>query len=218
MPDRVLDPSVWAALDVASAGVVALAARKTGRRLDPKDVPLMGVMTAAIFAGQMVNFPVGFGVSGHLVGAALAAILMGVGPAMLMMTTVLILQCLLFGDGGLLALGTNVMNMGIIAPGVAALMYRALRGTRVGSAVSSFVAGWISVVVASASAAAELCFSGFPVEGVVWPILGWHALIGVGEGLVTVAALQLVWRTRPDLAPARVRATEPADAAEAMIA
>ena len=203
---------------MASAGVVAWAARKTGRRLDPRDVPLMGVMTAAIFAGQMVNFPVGFGVSGHLVGAAMAAILMGIGPAMLMMTTVLILQCLLFGDGGLLALGANIMNMGIIAPGVAVLVHSALRGTRVGSAVSSFVAGWTSVVAASAGAAAGLCLSGFPADGVVWPILGWHSVIGVGEGLVTVAALQLVWRTRPDLAPARAKSSKPAEATEAVTA
>jgi cobalt/nickel transport system permease protein len=204
MPDRVLDPAVWATLDVASAGIIGLAARKAQRQLEPKDVSSMAVLTAFIFAAQMVNFPVAMGVSGHVVGAALAAIIVGLWPAMLMMTTVLVLQALLYGDGGVAALGANVANMAIVAPTVALGVYSVLcrcapsAGFR---AVAAGVAAWISVVVSSACAGTELVLSGFSAELLFGPLVAVHALIGVGEAVVSAAAVSLVWRARPDLRP-----------------
>ena len=204
IPDGVLAPAVWATLDVGSAGIVALAARKAQRALEPKDVSSMAVLTAFIFAAQMVNFPIGAGVSGHMMGAALAAIIVGLCPAMLMMTTVLVLQALLYGDGGLMALGANVMNMAIVAPAVGLGAYSVLcRGTSSASlrAAAAGLAAWASVVVASGCAGAELILSGFSLELLFAPLVAVHAVIGIGEAVVTTAALGLVWRTRPELRP-----------------
>jgi len=205
MPDRVLDPVVWATADAASAGLVMLAVRRTQRKLDPQDVPLMGVTCAFIFAGQMVNFPVAPMVSGHLLGGALAAILLGLGPAVLIMTTVLVAQCFLFADGGVWALGANVLNMALVAPAVALVVYRLLVGREDRSRrnmTAAFAAAWASVVASAACACLELLMSGYSVA-LVPPALGWHGLIGIGEGLITVAALRTVWSTRPDLQPRR---------------
>jgi cobalt/nickel transport system permease protein len=211
MPDRVLDPAVWGTLDVASLGAVSYAARRVGKRMEVRDAPLMGVLTAFIFAGQMVNFPVLPGVSGHLIGATMAAVLLGPAVASLMLATVLVIQCLLYADGGLYAMGANVFNMGLVAPLVGYGVYRAIaRSKDAGSvhAVGAFVAAWASVVAASACASAELVLSG-QSAGIVFPaMLSLHALIGVGEGLITVAALELVWQTRRELAPSAGAAGE----------
>lgn len=197
---------MWLAADVAAASLVGLTVRRVQRRLEPTDVPLMGVMAAFIFAAQMVNFPVAAGVSGHLVGAALAGILLGLGPAVLVITTVLLVQCLLYQDGGVLALGANVVNMALLGPAVGVGVYAALSHggrSQPRCAAAAFVAAWVAVVAGAAAVSLELVLSGYDWRLVVVPAVGWHALIGVGEGVVTVAALQLVWRTRPDLAPVR---------------
>lgn len=206
MPDRVLDPVIWVAADVAAVSLVGFTVRRVQKRLEPSDVPLMGVMAAFIFAAQMVNFPVAAGVSGHLVGAALAGILLGLGPAVLIMTTVLLVQCFLYQDGGVLALGANVINMALVGPAVGVGAYAALSrgvGTPSRRMAAAFAAAWAAVVAGALAVSAELVLSGYDWRLVIVPAVGWHALIGVGEGAVTVAALQLVWRTRPDLAPAR---------------
>jgi len=164
----------------------------------------MGVSAAFIFAAQMLNFTVAGGTSGHLLGGALAAILLGPWAGMLVITSVLTIQALLFQDGGLLALGANVFNMAIVGVLVAWAVYAAVKrvaGTRGWAVmVGAFAAAWLSVVVASIAAAAELAFSGASPWGIVFPAMGGvHVLIGIGEGLITVATLSFLRATRPDL-------------------
>lgn len=180
---------------------IAAAARRAQADLDERLVPLAGVMAAFIFAGQMINFPVAGGTSGHLIGAALAAIVLGPWLGMLVMTAVIALQALLFQDGGLVVMGANILVMGVAPALVGYGLYRAVagRGRRVQLAVTA-VAAWLSVMAAALLTALFLGFSGtisFPV--VVPAMLGIHALIGVGEALITVAALSFILAARPQL-------------------
>jgi cobalt/nickel transport system permease protein len=196
IPDGFLSTPVWVTMDAAAVGTVAMAVRRVNERLDPADVPLMGVTGAFIFAAQMVNFPVAGGTSGHLMGALLASALLGPWAAILVMTTIFLVQCLLFQDGGLLALGANLFNMGIVGAGLGYLIYWGLRRLFGGrEAPALFAAAWLSVMAGALAASLELAASG-TVAGalVVRAMLGIHALIGVGEGLITVAALRLIRR------------------------
>ncbi|MEW6172863.1 MAG: energy-coupling factor ABC transporter permease [Bacillota bacterium] len=198
IPDGFLVPKIWAGCGVISTALVGVAIKQTRDKLADKQVPLMSVMAAFIFAAQMINFPVFGGTSGHLVGGVLAAVLFGPFSAGIIMTTILIIQCLIFNDGGLTALGANVLNMGFIAPFVGYAVYKALRGT--GVVVASFVAGWISVLAAAAACALELTFSGTsPIVVVLPAMLFWHLFIGVGEGIITAAVVGYLQRTHSSL-------------------
>lgn len=202
IPDGFLNGATMTATAVASAGGLGVAVKMAGRHLGERQVPLMGIMGAFIFAAQMLNFPVAGATSGHLVGAALAAILLGPWAAIIVMSLVLIAQCLIFQDGGLLALGANIFNMSIIAVLGAHLVHRLL--IKVAGEdkplVAGFGAAWFSVFMASAVAALELAVSGTaPLDAVLPAMAGVHALIGIGEGLVTVAVLGLVRVARSDL-------------------
>ncbi len=183
---------------------------RSGEALGERQVPLMGVLAAFIFAAQMLNFTVAGGTSGHLIGGALAAILLGPWAGIVTMTTVVAIQALLFQDGGLLVMGANVLNMGILATLVGYGVYRGVRGLargrRWGLLVGGFAAAWISVVIAAVATAVQLLFSGTSPMGVVLPAMaGVHVLIGIGEGLITVGALALLAAVRRDLLePARV--------------
>ena len=202
IPDGFLDTKTWVTLGVVSAAAVGWAVRRSGEELDERSVPLMGVMAAFIFAAQMINFPIVGGTSGHFLGGVLAAILLGPSTGLLIMTTILIVQALLFGDGGLTALGANVFNMGIIGSVGGYFLYHiARRLSGEGRAMASaFVAGWLSVVLAATACALELAISGTAPLPLVLPAMaGFHALIGIGEGLITVAALTLITQVRPDL-------------------
>jgi len=183
---------------------VGYAVRRVNQELTERQVPLMGVTAAFIFAAQMLNFTVAGGTSGHLLGGALAAILLGPWAGMLVLTSVLAVQALLFQDGGLLALGANILNMAIVGVLVGWLAYSALRrlmGDRpAASLAGGFVAAWLSVFVASLLAAAELAISGMSPWGLVLPAMGSvHVLIGLGEGLITVGVLAFLSAARPDL-------------------
>jgi len=152
----------------------------------------------------MLNFPVAGGTSGHLIGGALAAILLGPWGAILVMTSVVGLQALLFQDGGLLALGANILNMAIISSVVGYASFtaaqRLVRDERLGTLVGGAVGAWLSVMLAAAATALQLAFSGTSAFAVAMPaILGIHALIGVGEGLITAGALSFVMTTQRDL-------------------
>jgi len=173
----------------------------------------MGVLAAFIFAAQMINFPVAGGTSGHVIGAALAAIMLGPWAAVLIMSCVLIAQSLIFQDGGLLALGANILNMGIIASFSAYYSYRlvcrVLGDDRRGRLVGGFAAAWASVFLASLACAGELAFSGVSPARIVLPAMGGvHALIGLGEGAITVGVLRLVMATRADLLKLQPRKQE----------
>ncbi len=214
IPDGFLSVGVIIVCWVLSIIGIGVALARTRKALRERQVPVMGVLAAFIFAAQMLNFTVVGGTSGHFLGAALAAILLGPWAAMLTMTTVVAIQALLFQDGGLLALGANVLNMAVIGPMVAYGFYRGVRtllGNRKGSTlVAGFVAAWVSIVVAAVACAMELGFSGTSPIGIALPAMaGIHALIGIGEGLITVGALALVTTTRPDLVEAE-RAPVPA--------
>ena len=204
IPDGFLDTTTSVVTWVASAGSIAYAVRRAGKELDERQVPLMGVSAAFIFAAQMLNFSVAGGTSGHLLGGALAAILLGPWAGMLVITSVLAIQALLFQDGGLLALGANVFNMAVIGVLLGWVVYTGIKrlfGDKTWSTMAGgFAAAWLSVVVASLVAAVELALSGASPWGVVLPaMVGVHALIGIGEGLITVAVLAFLRVTRPDL-------------------
>ena len=204
IPDGFVNTGTSVVTWLASAGSVGVAVRRAEQELGEKQVPLMGVSAAFIFAAQMLNFTVAGGTSGHLLGGALVAILLGPWAGMLVMTSVLAVQALLFQDGGLLALGPNVFNMAVVGVLVGWLTYTGLQrllGSRAwGQMIAGFAAGWLSVVVASLVAAAELALSGTSPLGVVLPAMGVvHALIGIGEGLITVAVLAFIRAARPDL-------------------
>lgn len=204
IPDGFLNVATVATTYAISAGGIANAVRLANKKLGEKQVPLMGILAAFIFAAQMLNFPIAGGTSGHLLGAALAAILLGPWGAAIVMSAVLVAQSLIFQDGGLLALGANILNMGIIASFGAYFDYRFVRlllgGNRKAELAGGFVAAWISVLLASVACAIELAISGASPLKVVLPAMaGIHALIGIGEGLITVAVVSLLLATRADL-------------------
>jgi cobalt/nickel transport system permease protein len=204
IPDGFINTGTAAVTWAASAGGLSYAVRRLNREIHERQVPLMGVTAAFIFAAQMMNFTVVGGTSGHLLGAALAAILLGPWAGMLVLTSVLAVQALLFQDGGLLALGANILNMAIVGVLVAWLVYGMLKrllGERTwATMVGSFAAAWLSVVIASLVAAAELAVSGTLAWEVSLPAMGSvHALIGIGEGAITVGVLAFLRAARPDL-------------------
>ena len=204
IPDGFISTPVAAAGIAVAAGSVACAVKATNKKMGEKQVPMMGVLAAFIFAAQMLNFPVAGGTSGHFLGAALAAIILGPWSAVLIMSCVLIVQCLLFQDGGLLALGVNILNMGVIAVFISYFTYDGLftlmRGGKTGRLVAAGIGGWISVVVSALACAAELAISGIVPWQVAVPAMGIvHMAIGVGEGFITVAVIALIMSTRPDL-------------------
>ena len=180
---------------------VGIAISRTNKSLGEKQVPLMGIMAAFIFAAQMLNFPVAGGTSGHFLGGALAAIVLGPWAGILVMTAVIALQALLFQDGGLLVMGANIFNMGLLTAMIGFGLYRSVLGRGKGVRLTVVgVAAWLAVVASALLAALQLWLSGTSrLEIVVPAMLGVHALIGLGEAVITVAALAFIERTRPDL-------------------
>jgi cobalt/nickel transport system permease protein len=204
IPDGFLSLGVSLVCWVLAAVGVGVALWRSRETLGERQVPLMGVLAAFIFAAQMLNFTVAGGTSGHLIGGALAAILLGPWAGILTMTTVVAIQALLFQDGGLLVMGANVLNMGILATLVGYGVYRGVmavaQGRRWGLFVGGFAAAWGAVVVASVACAIQLAFSGTSPLGVALSAMaGVHVLIGIGEGLITVGALAFVAAARRDL-------------------
>jgi len=204
IPDGFLNAAAVGTTYVISAGGLANAVRIANKKLGEKHIPMMGILAAFVFTAQMLNFPVAGGTSGHVIGAALVAILLGPWAAVIIMSVVLIAQCLIFQDGGLLALGANILNMGIIAGFGAYYLYRPINSllgnSRRGTLAAAFIAAWGSVLLASIACALELALSGVSPMAVVLPAMaGIHAIIGVGEGLITVAVLSMVMVARADL-------------------
>lgn len=204
IPDGFLSTAVSILLWVLSIFFIALSLRNVGRDVGERQVPMMGVLAACIFAGQMLNFTVAGGTSGHLMGAAIAAILLGPWAAILILTCVVGIQALIFQDGGLLALGGNIFNMGVIGAFVGYAVYRLVqrfaKGARWGVLAGGFVAGWASIVVASLAVALQLAISGTSPANIGIPTMGGvHAVIGIGEGLITLGALSFLSATRRDL-------------------
>jgi cobalt/nickel transport system permease protein len=203
IPDGFLDTKTWAALDFISIGGLGIALKKTRDVLGEKQIPLMGVMAAFIFAAQMINFPVAGGTSGHFMGSVLAVILLGPWSAALIMAVVLIVQCFLFQDGGVTALGANIFNMGIVGVFGGHVIVRGLDiiTKRLGGKYFGiFIGAWLSIIIAAAACAIELAISGtIPLRIALPAMAGVHALIGIGEGTITVLVLSFIAKTRPDL-------------------
>jgi len=204
IPDGYLSVQVAAGGFAVSGLSVGLALRRLRAELEERLVPLVGMMTAFIFAAQMLNFPVAAGTSGHFMGASLAVIVLGPAAGLLAMTLVLGLQCFLFADGGVTALGANVFNMGVVGCVVTMFVMSAARRllgeSRVRLLAAGSVAAFLSIVLASAACAVELALSGTAALKVALPaMVGVHAIIGVGEAAITAAALELLMSARPDL-------------------
>ena len=204
IPDGFLDGSVAAATAAPAIAAVGYGVRRAGRTLDDRKVPLLGVTAAFIFAAQMLNFPVAGGTSGHFLGAALAAVLLGPWLACIVMAVVISGQAFIFADGGITALGANVLNMGVIgALGIGFVMVgarRVLPKTRGAFLSVTAVGAWLAVMAGALATSVELGISGTVPLSVVLPaMLGVHALIALGEAVITVAAVSAVLATRPDL-------------------
>jgi cobalt/nickel transport system permease protein len=204
IPDGFLSAPVAVATGVVAVAAIAVAVKVTNKKMGEKQVPMMGVLAAFIFAAQMLNFPVAGGTSGHFVGAALAAILLGPWATVLILSSVLVVQSLIFQDGGLLALGANITNMGVIAGFGSYYIYKGIgamfKHGRTGTLLGAGIGAWFSVLVASLACAAELSISGTSPWAIAVPAMGGvHMLIGIGEGLITVAVLSLIMATRADL-------------------
>jgi cobalt/nickel transport system permease protein len=203
IPDGFIDAKTAVATAALSAAGVGLALRRVRRELPPRQVPLLGLAAAFLFAAQMVNFPVAGGTSGHLIGGVLVAALLGPSAAIVVVTTVLIVQCFLFADGGVVAIGANIFNMGIVGAGGGYLVYRLvcrwMPGTR-GHITAVAFAGWCSTVMASLSCAGQLAWSGTVSWTAAFPMMtSVHLLIGLGEGFISALAFLAIQRTRPDL-------------------
>lgn len=199
VPDGFLSPPVWGGLGLAAVAGLALAVREANKGIQEHQVPLMGVTGAFVFAAQMINLPVGGGTSGHLVGAALLTALLGPHLAAVTLSCVVVVQALLFQDGGITALGANVFNMAIVGAyvsgGVLWLGRRFLPPF-----AAEFAAGWLSVAVGAALVAVQLGLSGtVPMGAALLAMVSVHAVIGLLEGAITVAVLRFLLRVRPDL-------------------
>ena len=212
IPDGFLDLQSAAAAGAISAAALGISLRRLNRTLPRKKVPLMGLAGAFVFAAQMVNFPVAGGTSGHLIGGVLAAVLLGPAAGVVVITAVLIVQCLLFADGGILALGANVFNMGVIGSAGGYAVYRGVRllfRDERGKYLAVVVASWCSTVLAAACCAGELAWSGTVPWTSAFPAMAnVHMLIALGEAVISALVLSALYAVRPDIvadtpAPAR---------------
>jgi cobalt/nickel transport system permease protein len=208
VPDGFLSAPVAVACAALSIAAVGAAAAQSRALPGSRAAALTGVTAAFVFSAQMLNFPVAGGTSGHLVGGVLAAVLLGPSAAVIAMTSVLAMQCFVFGDGGLLALGANVLNMAVVHPVVGFAVYRLLVGAgspgkapgnaRRVAAVA--FASWVATVVAAATCAGELAFSGVAAPDVVLPaMVAIHLAIGLGEALIAGLVLATILKLRPAL-------------------
>jgi cobalt/nickel transport system permease protein len=214
-PDGFLSAPVAIVMWIVTIVLLAIAVRRTNRSLDERAVPLMGVMAAFIFAAQMFNFQVAGGTSGHLLGGVFAAVLLGPWAGTLVMACVVAVQGLVFQDGGLLVMGANIFNMGVVGTLGGYALYRVLATLLGGEGrariPAAAVAAWTSVVLGSALMAIELGLSGtMDMAVALATMVGVHVVIGIGEALITSAALGFVTVTRRDLLTLRDARADPA--------
>jgi cobalt/nickel transport system permease protein len=206
VPDGFLDAPTSVVTGAVAAAGVGLALRGARKELDDRTAPMAGLVATFVFATQMLNFPVGAGTSGHLLGGALAAVLVGPWTGLLCVSVVLIVQALLFADGGITALGTNITLMAIVGVLVGWLVFRALQlvlPRRLAFvAPAAFVGALVSVPVAALAFVGLYAVGGtapIPLDTLTTAMLGWHVLIGVGEAVITGLVVGSVIAVRPDL-------------------
>ena len=206
VPDGFLDAPTSIATGAVAVVAVGVSLRKARAELDDRTAPLAGLVAAFIFATQMINFPVAGGTSGHLMGGAIAAVLIGPWTGMLAISVVLLVQCLLFADGGITALGTNIVLMGVSTVVVGWLVFRGLRAVLpkrtamvpvaagIGAFASVPLASLVFVLLYAAGGTAEI-----PLDQLTTAMIGVHLLIGLGEGVITFLAVGSIIAVRPDL-------------------
>ena len=205
IPDGLMAPLVLAAGWMIAIAALAFVTRALNRRADDRHVPLMALLAAGIFVAQMLNFPVGGGTTGHLVGAALAAILLGPAGGMAVMMVILVIQALLFGDGGVTALGLNFLNMGVVGCLAGYYLYRAFPARH--QKIGIFVASWMAVFLGAAACALELSVSNIisgGTFGIAWALAFptmtiFYAVIGIGEALITAGILAYLGHVAPQM-------------------
>jgi cobalt/nickel transport system permease protein len=203
IPDGMLSPAISLITDAGALGIIGYSATWVRRFFDQQRIVLMAVLGALIFAFQMLNFPVGPGTSGHFMGGALAGIMFGPWAGAVLMSAVLIVQAFLLHDGGIVALGANVLSMAVVAPFVGYVFYRV--ATRVSDSrtmrlVGGFCGAWAATVGAALATALWLWLSGKANFGLVMGAMGfWHAIIGIAEGVITAGLLGYLLTVRPDL-------------------
>ena len=206
IPDGFINGATSAGFGIAAAGGLGAALRQTGRYLSERQVPLAGLVAAFVFAVQMVNFPVLSGMSGHLLGGVLAAVLVGPWAGFVVLSVVLLVQGIFFADGGLSALGLNIANLGFIGAVAGYAIYRLVlrilpdRPTSIGTAAG--IAAGIAVPLSAMGFVAQFAIGGtadVSLRSVLTAMLGTHLLIGVGEGIITALVIGAVVRSRPDL-------------------
>lgn len=206
IPDGFIDLKTSAAFSAAAAIAVGGAVKGARNQLSEQSAPLAGLTAVFIFAVQMLNFPVAAGTSGHLLGAALAMVLVGPYAATLALSVVLIIQAFLFADGGLTALGLNIFNMGVLGVwasfGIFLILKKFLPKTKSSIVVASFIAALLSVPAAAAGFVVQYAIGAnatFSVSAVLSAMIGTHVLIGIGEGIITALTVSAVLASRSDL-------------------
>lgn len=201
IPDGFLDTKVIITTSLISGGYFFYALRQIHRKLDDRMIPVMSVLSAFIFAAQMINFPIPGGTSGHLLGGGLATFLVGPVNAFFVISIVLIIQCFFFADGGITALGANVFNMAIVGVWISFLVFRMLKLVLKKEQISMGIASGLAVVISSMFAALQLWASKTVPSFLVvfFAMATWHILIGVGEGVITASAITLIKKWLPEL-------------------
>jgi cobalt/nickel transport system permease protein len=209
IPDNFLSTPVWAALDTVAIPAVAFVSRQAQKATESNRLPLLGVMGAFVFAAQMINFPVGIGTSGHLVGATLLACLLGPWAASLVVTSILLVQALIFQDGGVLALGANVFNMALVGVFAGYLPARILNNTR-WRFPGVFLGGTLSVLICGLLALTELRLSGIRMSAGLFQIsVGLFTVNALIEGAITVSVLRAIERLHPSVSNATIAPSRP---------
>lgn len=203
LPDGSLSPTVWLTGNAVAAGVLIVASKKAKNALSDRQVPLMGVLGAFVFAAQMINFPLPGGTSGHLIGAVLLTVLLGPAVSSLVMFCVLLVQALIFQDGGITVLGANFINMALCGTLLGWLLFRALNQGQTNPPrfyLAVFVACFLSVEIGALACALQLwCSDNAPLVPALIAMGSVHAVIGLAEGLITVATLRFLFAARPEL-------------------
>ncbi len=203
IPDGFLSFEVWAPLWIVAVLILAFSVWRTNKKLGDKHIPLLGVLAAFIFAAQMLNVPVAGGTSGHMLGGVLITVFVGPLAGSIVMSSIFIVQGVFFQDGGITAMGANIINMGLIGTILGYLIYlgikRSLGGKR-GTIIGAGVAAWIAVVLASTATSFELAASGTSPISIVLPAMtAIHVIVGAIEAAITIAVVGFVLKTRPDL-------------------
>jgi cobalt/nickel transport system permease protein len=206
IPDGFMNAGTSVGAGAVALGGVSVCVRRAARSLEERLAPLAGLVAAFIFAVQMLNFPVASGTSGHLLGGALAAILVGPWAGALCVSVVLLVQAMLFADGGLSALGLNVLNMALVTAGVGFVVFSVLRRllpkTQASAVAAASIGAFLSVIAAAVAFTIEYAIGGTgdaSVTAVVGAMVGVHTLIGIGEAVITGMAVAVVLQVRPDL-------------------